>query len=159
MKQIIKSIACAVCQALSDKPEDNPAQETFLPTSKKHISISQLYTFLQTKFPEAELFLSDSDYVLANYDDIARFLFEDASNKFPYQPEEMDCDDFALRLAGQFAIPGWSSLTLGLVWTDIHALNCVITESLEFYFVEPQTDELQSELKSWQGSKIRFIII
>lgn len=52
------------------------------------------------------------------------------------------CDDFSYRLMGQFSIRGWSDLCFGIVWTYYHALNCVVAENGEVYFIEPQSDEL-----------------
>lgn len=69
------------------------------------------------------------------------------------------CDDFSYRLMGEFSVPGWSDLAFGIVWTNLHALNCFIDESGNFWFVEPQTDTLQSALLPWQGSKIRLIVM
>ena len=119
-----------------------------------------LYTKLKTLFPEAEIFISDSDnYRLCNLDDINAFLKADLTDKIKYETNRMDCDDFASRLHGQFSTPPYSDLAVGKVWTDKHALNCLIDQNGEFWFIEPQTDELLSDLAEWQGNEIRFIEI
>ncbi len=152
MKEFIRSLAFAVCKALS------PKQVGLLPTGKKVATYTELYDFLVKKFPNVPLYLSDTDYKLAHYDDVAQFLAEDTTNRFGYS-KDYDCDDFAYRLLGQFSVPGWAELTFGMVWTDTHALNVVITEDWQFFFVEPQNDELLTELKAGTGTTIRFIII
>ncbi len=132
--------------------------EKIKPTSTRVISMGALYQILRKRFPnEGELYLSDSMYLLCNTADISKFLQQDATNKYKYQSEKYDCDDFAYRLMGQFSVEDWSYLAFGLVWTDTHALNCFIDENLDFYFLEPQNDIIRKELKSWQGSRIRFI--
>ena len=131
--------------------------EKIKPTSTRVISMGALYQILRKRFPEGELYLSDSMYLLSNKADISKFLQQDATNKYKYQSEKYDCDDFAVRLWGQFTIPLWSHLAFGMVWTNLHALNILVTEDLEVLFVEPQSDTLQKELKPWQGSQIRFV--
>jgi len=132
----------------------------FLPTSTKQVDISAIRRIIREKFPEGELYLSDAtDYLLCSYDDIALFLAQDETNRQEYKAEHLDCDDFALRLAGQFSIPGWSALAFGLMWTEKHALNCFITENEELLFIEPQSDEIQDKLARWQGTQNRFILM
>lgn len=98
-------------------------------------------------------------HLLAAYDDIAVFLAQDQTNKYEYKMPDYVCSDYSFRLMGEFSVPGWSEVTFGIVWTNLHALCCVLTEDRKFYFVEPQTDELKEELSTWQGDTIRFIMI
>jgi len=131
------------------------------PSSTVSVDMQTIYSILRRRFPtEGEIFLSDSrNYKLCNLDDINKFLKRDLTNKMGFIANNLDCDDFALRLAGQFSIPNWSDLTIGLMWTNAHALNCLIDQNEDFWFLEPQTDELTQELKSWQGTTLRFIMI
>jgi len=133
--------------------------ETILPTSTKRATLERVAEIVHAEFPGCPLFLSDNEYLLCSSDDIALFLAQDATNKMGYVVEERDCDDFSYRLMGQFSIPGWSALALGIIWTEVHALNCFITEDEELLLVEPQTDEIQDNLKSWQGSSVRFVMV
>jgi len=134
--------------------------ELIKPTSTEIISLGELHTLLRKKFPEqGEIYLSDHTYKLCNVKDIKRFLSQDDTNKMGYIAEERDCDDHAYRLLGQFSIPYWSDLAFGLVWTDLHSLNCFISEDKKFYFIEPQQDTIQEELHKWQGTTIRFIVL
>ena len=76
-----------------------------------------------------------------------------------YVTEERDCDDFSYRLMGQLSVPDWSGIAFGIVWTNLHALNCMIDENGKFWFIEPQTGRLQSKLEAWQGTEILFILL
>ena len=130
-----------------------------LPIGAKRIKYASLMGLLKERCPNAQIFLSDKDYLLCNKEDIVSFLIRDKTNKTEFVPNEYDCDDFSYRLMGQMSIPKWSDLAFGIVWTDKHALNCYIGEDKVFKFIEPQTDTIQSGLQEWQGSEIRLIII
>ena len=159
IKELIRQIACGICKALGGyREEGKEIVESFFPTSKKEIAYEEKMSFLIGKFPNVPIF-GTYKHLLASYDDIAVFMAQDQTNEFPYNFPDFICSDFSFRLMGQFSIPGWSEVTFGVVWTDVHALNCILTEDMEFYFVEPQADKLQEELESWQGSSIRFIMI
>ncbi len=129
------------------------------PASTEEVDIGELRRLLAfVTGSGGRVFLSDTTkYLLCNQADINRFVAADLTDKVKYEDERMDCDDFALRLAGQFSVPGWSALALGLMWTNIHALNCFITEDRRLWYLEPQTDKILDKLEPWQGSTIRFI--
>jgi len=109
--------------------------------------------------PDDRIFLSDFEYLLCDLDDIDTLLAQDATNKAEYIREKHDCDDFSYRLMGQFSVMPWSQLAFGIVWTDKHALNCLIDDDAQFWFVEPQTDKLTRKLEDWQGTKIRVVMM
>ncbi len=117
------------------------------PVSTNEIGMVDLRSILQWMAPNADLFLSDRTYRLCHTENIERFLVQDATDREDYQAERYDFDDFAYRLMGQFSVPDWSDLTIGIVWTNVHALNCVVDEDRQFWFVEPQTDELVKVLE------------
>ena len=131
----------------------------YKPVSSKKVSLSELDMFLKDKFPDVSLFLSDNEYTLCHYDDVAYFLATSQIDKMEFVSEELDCDDFAAALWGEFSIPPWSALAVGLVWTEVHTLNIVVTEDMKVLFLEPQTDEINEQLVSWQGTEPRLIII
>ena len=150
MWQIIKKICCAVCHS----------DDLILsPTSFEEITIDELRSLLQDKFPEADIYLSDKIYKLCSLSDITSFLKQDQTNRYEFVSESMDCDDFAYRLMGQCSIPEWSALAFGICWTDKHALNCLVDSKKKFYFIEPQKDTIQETLKAWQGSMVRLVIM
>ena len=130
-----------------------------LPTSTKEIKVDDLHKLLRNKFEEANIFLSDMTYKLCNPEDIKYFLSIDGTNRFEYEAESYDCDNFSYRLMGQFSIPEWATLCFGICWTDKHALNFFIDEERKFWFVEPQNDSVQENLSSWQGNKVLLIMI
>ncbi len=130
------------------------------PVVRKQVGIDYVYNILNALVPSAtHIYLSDSQYWLCSDADIEKFLSQDDTNKMGYVAEERDCDDFSYRLMGQLSIPEWSGIAFGIVWTEKHALNCFISETGKFWFVEPQTGKLQDKLEAWQGSEILFILM
>lgn len=130
-----------------------------VPVSNRVISRDELAKILRHIAGDGDIYLSDNIYTVADWDDIATMLAYDQTNRYEYIAEKLDCDDFAYMLMGQFSVPGWARLAFGIVWTDLHALNCFVDEELKFYFVEPQTDEIIDDLIFVMGNRIRFIIM
>lgn len=137
--------------------------ETQQPVSALQISFSELHQLLKYFFPKAIINLGDNYRFLCNYDDIAVFLAQDQTNKMEYIRDttgisSYDCNIFANRLFGQFSVPKWADLTFGKVWltTPAHALNCMVAEDKEFWYIEPQTDELLERAK-YSADGVRFI--
>ena len=128
-------------------------------TLRNELTQAELSKLLHKKFGRVAIFLSDRIYKTCAQSDIKELLKFDETNKMGFVPETRDCDDFAYRLMGQFSTPEWSALAFGIVWTDKHAMNCFVDNNKEFHFIEPQTDRLQKDLKPWQGSKIRLIMM
>ncbi len=129
------------------------------PTSIGEIDNPELYKLLKELFPDATIFLSDKTYKTCSLSDITTFLKQDMTNKIGYEDELFDCDDFSYRLMGQFSVKPWSALAFGICWTDKHALNCFVDYTRKFRFIEPQSDETQDTLKTWQGTKVLLIIM
>lgn len=149
-------------KALKRLKELEAEQKTIRPPeSTKRITSGEIRDVLYQKFHLApgKVFLSDKKYLLCDILDIHYFLERDKTNKVNYVPEAMDCDDFSYRLMGQLSIPGWSDLAFGIVWTDIHALNCFIKDNGKFYFIEPQTDVITEDITAGMGTKIRVIMM
>ena len=128
-----------------------------LSTSTGEISKERIREIFRAKFPDGELYISDSTgYRACNLDDINTFLEADQTDKIKYVSQKFDCDNFANRLFGQFSVPGWSDLTIGKMWTDLHACLIVIDQNEELWILEPQSDSLQPDLEAWQGSVNRW---
>ena len=121
------------------------------------MDINEVSSILLDKFPDTPLYLPDYYYKTCTVGDIKRFLEWDSTEKEKYEAEAFDCDDFSWRLKGNIAIKPWSSIPFFVIWTNLHALNGFIDSKGLFYFIEPQTNEIQTELKEWQGLEIRFI--
>ena len=133
---------------------------TIKPTMREQVDGNYIYNILNALIPGAShIYLSDSLYWLCSVADIETFLAQDDTNKTGYISEERDCDDFSYRLMGQLSIPNWSGIAFGIVWTNLHALNCFIDEGGKFWFIEPQTNKLQDKLEVWQGTEILFILM
>lgn len=139
------------------KPEFKPV---IRPMIRKEVDFNYIFNIINTKLPNApHIYLSDSTYYLCSEDDIKSFLDMDSTNKETYIAEEFDCDDFSYRLIGQLSVPEWSGIAFGIVWTDLHALNCFIDTNGKFWFIEPQTDAIQEILDDWQGKDIQFVMM
>lgn len=130
------------------------------PVMRKQVDGNYIYGIMNAVVPSAtHIYLSDNLYWLCSTADIERFLAQDNTNKMGYIQEERDCDDFSYRLMGQLSTPEWSGIAFGIVWTNVHALNCFIDDTGKFWFIEPQTAKLQDKLELWQGSEILFILM
>ena len=128
--------------------------ESLKPQSTVQIELAELRDLLTSTAPGASIIMADNWKLLCNYEDVALFLAQDQTNKTDYESEEYDCDDFSFRLKGQFSIPGWAALALGICWTNDHALNCFMDEDKKLWFIEPQTDTITDTLEN-----IRLIIM
>ena len=132
------------------------------PESDVEAEWDDIINVITAKFPEVtqdQIFLSDKDYTLASYNDIAKFLAQDDTNRMGYHSNDRDCDDFSYRLMGQFSIPKWSDICLGILWTDKHAMNFVIDEDSNFWFLEPQSDILSDTLDPRKGTEFVFFMV
>lgn len=130
------------------------------PVIRAEISYAELESLLSEKAPEAQLYISDLTQYLCDIEDINAFLAQDETNRMKYTGElGFDCDDFAYRLQGQFSTPEWSKIAVGIIWTNKHALNVCIDANKDLWWIEPQSDSVQSSLEAWQGNQIRIIMI
>jgi hypothetical protein len=146
---------CWLTKLFSSKPET-----VVKPTVRKQVDSNYIFNILNAVVPSAtHIYLSDNQYWLCSGDDIKNFLSIDQTNKMSYVAESLDCDDFSYRLMGQLSTEEWSGIAFGIVWTNLHALSCFISDTGEFFFIEPQTDKLQRTLEPWQGSEILFILM
>jgi len=133
--------------------EDALVQES-IPEPAKLIGLNVASSILLDKMeemgcPGAEIYLPDTLMRVYTKESVIKFLELEETDKIVYQAENKDCDDFAAILYGEF---------LGLVWTNLHALNFFISNENELYFVEPQTDQISQTLAGWQGDSFRFFL-
>jgi len=124
----------------------------------------QLYSKLQSEFPEANLNLWDYKYKLAPFSEYVRFIEWDLTDLVEYIKDYHDCDDFALALAGALnSVPKWSSLTFGLlILNEPPHLMCIfVDDEYKVWIVEPQSDKYYkvSELRDKIGMIAEAIII
>lgn len=153
MLELIKKIACTICQALGGhEAEPPPPLPELKPAGTIDLNIAS--SLLLDKMEEmgdtvGDIYLPDANIKVYNKDEVKAFLGLDETDKIQYVAEVMDCDDFAAELFGKFA---------GLVWTNVHTLNFFISEDEQVYFIEPQSDKIAGLLEGWQGARIRFFI-
>lgn len=164
MKKLIGGIGCIIGKAFGEckiiLPVIIPPPPILIPTIRKQVSGDYIYGILNAVKPDAtHIYLSDNQYWLCSKEDIEYILAQDDTNKMGYIAEERDCDDFSYRVMGQLSIPNWSGIAFGILWTNFHALNCLIDSDGKFWFVESQTNRLQDKLEEWQGSEILFILL
>ena len=154
---MLGSLFCAIGKALGGCEYNTPELK---PATRKQVDNNYIFNILNTLVPSpSHIYLSDNQYWLCSDADIEHFLSIDATNKDQYVAEELDCDDFSYRLMGQLSVPWWSGIAFGIVWTEKHALNCLIDTNGEFWFIEPQMDKLQNKLEAWQGTEILFVLM
>ena len=154
---IIGAIAAAVL-TYKLKPKTIVLPDIPKPVIRREVCFAELANHLRELFPFAYIQLSDSVKYLCDIDDINTFLKQDATDRIKYIKERYDCDDFAYRLKGQFSIPGWAELAIGIIWTKTHAQNCVVDANLDFWVIEPQNDNLMG-VDYLEDKNVRFIII
>ena len=138
-------------------PEEPPVLD-IQPKLRSVMTGDVIHTLLKEKFPDASIFISDNYKFLCGMDDIEAFLEQDMTNRHIFVAEAMDCDDFTFMLMGQLSRPGWARLAKFIVWTDKHALLGFIDTNRDFWYLEPQSDKIQSSLEEWQGSDVRIIM-
>ena len=148
-----------MCIQITRNKEVIPPTPKPKPTIRREIEKVELCQLLQKRFPDAIIRVSDSTTKLCSIEDINAFLAVDETNRIKYQAEDMDCDDFAFVLLGQFSTPPWSATAFGFIWTDTHAMNVCVDANLDIWLIEPQTDGLKSKLESWQGIKVLELFI
>ncbi len=117
---------------------------------RREATTAELYRYFGIKYPQTAIFISGTRRYLCELEDIETFLKADDTNRRKYTEDYM-CGKFAFRLMGQFSVEGWAGLATGIIWTDVHALNFFIDTNSEFWFIEPQSDGIQTKLESWQG--------
>ena len=131
-----------------------------LPTQKatEEITSKELRVLLEIySTPDADIFLADSRFKLADIPSLSQFLAWNQIDKRQYKKTLYDCDDFAESLKGD--VRDWDShLAFGTVWihreSGNHALNITVTKKKELIFVEPQTDEMTPV----SGKQIYYVV-
>ncbi len=102
--------------------------------------------------------IADEQYFCPSLKFVKKMLAKNKVDKFEYIEEKFDCDDFAFILKAYFIkqaykdkkrrYPYCLGIIMGKLLGDInHAINFVITDSLKFYLIEPQTDAILKPTK------------
>lgn len=128
------------------------------PNNTKDIGWKMLHDILIKEFNCDNIVITDKKYKTAPFVEYERFLRYDKTDKLVYVSEWFDCDDFAVRLYGNFTVPYWSRLAFGEIFvkteTINHALNFFIDNDHDIWLVEPQNDEIFKIPDNWEVYRI-----
>jgi len=133
------------------------------PKAKKKITSEEIEKRINDRMNQKGIIylLMDQEYRLPTLESMKEFLKNDQTDKIAYQKEVFDCDDYSMRLCGNFTIPGYSDLAIGIIGgmhkIGPHAANIFLTED-EIYYLEPQTDEIKP-LSKEDWKELWFVIM
>jgi hypothetical protein len=110
--------------------------------------------------------LTDGVYQLVPEDQISYILDLCPSGDMQYIPDRRDCDDFARIMRGWLSEQGYGNLAIGHCEYKVfdsrnniiiyHAVNMAVTESLDIFIIEPQSDskfwQLSDTIKQYMGA-------
>jgi len=127
------------------------------PSPLVDVEYTELMSTLRAELGEScVIYIYDSKYKLTSLTEYARFISQDDTDKESYISEYLDCDDFSIRLYGQFSIKHWSSLPFGILisntpmFTYPHAVNIFVDDNLDVWIVEPQNDNISKLPSNWE---------
>ncbi|MDH3657572.1 MAG: lectin MOA-related protein [Nitrosopumilus sp.] len=110
-----------------------------------------LYRKLKGKIlDDASILLADEKYYCPPQSDIEYLIKRNKINRKKYTSEIFDCDDFALSLKyffikhaysnGKRRAPHCAGIIWGFIGGEQHAVNIVVNDKKEVFFIEPQKD-------------------
>ena len=88
-----------------------------------------------------DLTIADKTYILPRKEQIENFLLSDSTNRYKYQTEMFDCDDFAMVLLGRLR-ERFPNFAIGFAASGEHAFNFFIDNTRKLWLIEPQTDKI-----------------
>jgi len=108
--------------------------------------------------------ITDIVYNTMSKSDMQEFLEFSFAKQRTYIKEKFDCDDFSAVLRGQakYVLSGFIFGEVHVFLKDgtKHALNCFIDRNNDFYYIEPQTNEIFSFYAGKRkGYKPYFVLI
>lgn len=98
--------------------------------------------------PHIQVVCTDEWYQLRKKKEVEKFLEDDDTDKMQYVATIFDCDDYAVRLLGQFTVPKWSGACIGILMIGYndkengHALNIFMDVNEKLWIIEPQDDTI-----------------
>jgi len=123
------------------------AHRTFKPVPGQRITDSEIYNIFKGK--TSNIWTSDASYDTARKKDIEKFLSLNYFRFRQYVPEKYDCDNYSFALMGMFTYL-MSGYAVGIAWVETgngaHALNFFIDENKEFWYIEPQNNNIFQEV-------------
>ena len=136
----------------------NPPIEHLTKPKEYQMGLIELSAMIQPLGLE-RAYLWDYNYWFISLIDWGKVLKDVCFNMPKYTADKFDCENFAALLWGQFNTPTWAPFAIGYMWTDKHGMIMCIDANEDLWLVEPQTDTRRSDLDSWQGTNLRFVII
>lgn len=123
------------------------------------IEITDLYNI--AKQYSDIVYMNDSSYKCPTLEALQTFLLKDEVSDKPYVADEYDCENYSIdtlsHVLNYFGnIPFGSAKLHNTVDGGGHRLNCAYIEG-QWYWVEPQTDEMYTELDV--KYEVKFILI
>lgn len=106
--------------------------------------------------------LTDATYKVVSRDMLQRILDETKVDTIEWQAEEYDCEDIARKFVTRCCDLGINSIGRVLAWSGQHAFCVAIVQdgpSVDFVFIEPQTDEIITEFTGNYDISNALIII
>lgn len=127
------------------------------PTLKREISAQDLRRVIRETFPVGVIYISFSEFLLCDIEDIEAVLNWDETDHIKYGGK-FTCSQYAKRVWSAFATPEWAGYAIALLWTNVHAMIFCVDANLELWLIEPQNDKRRSNLEEWQGEHMRMCI-
>lgn len=132
----------------------------------KHGCREKVFIMEKGDFVRAQPFrLTDSQYQVVSKQTIKQILDTTAVDKIDWEAEEYDCDDIARKLVTRCVDLGINSVGRVMSWSGKHAFCIAVVQgedtetSIEFVFIEPQTDEIITSLEGKYDLSNALIII
>jgi len=124
--------------------------------SKNHIlAREEIINLFSNQFPNTNMIISDSKYMLTHSELITAFLNYDKTNQMAYLKDINDCDNFAFILFGNFLKEQYqvrkrleASYLFGVIYgyntTHGHTYNFYVDQDSQINCIEPQDDKIIS---------------
>jgi len=112
-----------------------------------HIKHKDLKKNLERMFKQCYIEITDDRKYTIPLKDMEKFLNLNLYSLLKYRVERRDCEDYASVLNGLFrSINGQHAFGFVFVYSPRgkHALNCFIDDFEQFWYIEPQTNEIIS---------------
>ena len=120
-----------------------------------NIGYTEIYTILQSEFPDCYIAMMDRQYKTTTRQELMRYVKNDITDSRVYQPEYYDCEDFSFALMGALSNPDWGALPFGMLFVQTetgsaHAVNIFIDNNREVWMIEPQDDSIKVIPDGWK---------
>ena len=123
------------------------------------LSGNSLSRLLKAKYPNAKIYIADSEYKIPKWENFKRWIQRDDLNFKKYEPEIFDCDNYAFEsFCRAHRIIGNIGYGFAFSSQPAHAFNIIVSQKndeLKVYQIEPQNDSVSN----YPNDKIYLIVI